>query len=284
MPYPSLMLRLLVLVCVLVALTVDGGYIGEYPAGCDESAAAQCEYDFLLCRLFGGPVDDPPTMCGCGEDFYGSCLRNAGCEIATEVGALSLSEIYMKKCVDHIRAYDCDDVMMCAVNCASDANVDRNTSKIMPFNNYGSYYLRIRVCAATYNEQRLERYSLMEVGRCASLEEFTTCSRMIPPQTFTPVALPIDATYVEVDLCELDSTQPYGFYCHTEWEPQRLFGNEKLFPRTFDIAPTNTSACSSDADCLGSFCDTHFRPPLCSPKTMKHVDGTGGDYFSDPFA
>ena len=43
------------------------------------------------------------------------------------------------------------------------------------------------------------------------------------------------------------------------------------------------SVCSSDGQCVGSFCDTHFRPPVCSPKTTVHVEKSGKYYFSDPF-
>ena len=256
-------------------------FISDYPTGCDTDAAAVCEYEFTTCRLFSGPVDDPDTLCTCGKSFYGSCLRAAGCEIAVEVAELGNDEIYMKKCVDHIIKYDCEDTMTCAVNCATEENVNRTVSKIIPFNNYGQYYLRVRVCKKTINEHRAERYSLIQIGTCESLEDFEICNRWIPPMTFTPVALPIDAKYVEVDLCEIEDDGTYN--CHTEWEPQRIFGNSYIFPSTFDIAQTNTSICSADTDCLGSYCDTHFRPPVCSPKTMVHVENSGAYYFSDPF-
>jgi len=48
-------------------------------------AALACEYDFLQCRLFTGPADDPATMCACGEIFYGQCLRAAGCQTHLQV-------------------------------------------------------------------------------------------------------------------------------------------------------------------------------------------------------
>ena len=260
----------------------------DYPPGCDLDAAQQCEYDFLACRLFSGPVDDPPTLCKCGEDFYGACLRTAGCSIHEEVGALSLHELYMKKCVDHIIKYDCPDTMMCGINCAKETNVERNASKIIPFNNYGQYYLRIRVCKRLYHPQRLERYALMEVGACKQLSDFDICSRWIPPFSYVPVALPSDAVYIEVDKCEVEEVTKLGikttrYSCHDEWAPQMIFGNQYLFPRTFDIAKSIESTCKTNDDCLGSFCDDHFRPPMCSPKTMRHVDGSGANYLSDPF-
>jgi hypothetical protein len=278
----------LLLLGLLVAfLGLELGYatdtfISEYPTGCDTDAAAECEYKFTTCRLFSGPVDDPDTLCTCGEDFYGSCLRAAGCENAVEVSELGNDEVYMRKCVNHIMKYDCEDTMTCAVNCATSLNVNRTISKIIPFNNYGPYYLRVRVCKETINELRATRYSLIQIGTCEELDDFEICNRWIPPMAFVPVALPIDAKYVEVDLCEIDKDTG-EYICHTEWEPQRIFGNSYIFPSTFDIAQSNTSICATDADCLGSYCDTHFRPPICSPKTMVHVEGTGANYFSDPF-
>lgn len=53
-------------------------HLSEYPRGCDTSAAAQCEYEFLLCKLFKGPANDQATLCNCAKDFYGKCLRLAG--------------------------------------------------------------------------------------------------------------------------------------------------------------------------------------------------------------
>lgn len=277
-----MLINIFALLCFVALLGVmDGAYLQTYPSGCDLDAAQQCEYDFLTCRLFSGPVDDPPTLCKCGETFYGACLRSAGCEIAIEVGALSLKELYMKKCVDHIIKYDCPDTMMCGINCAAETNVNRSISKIIPFNNYGQYYLRIRICTSTVHVQRRDRYALVEVGACKELADFDTCSRWVPPSAYVPVALPIDAVYVEVDQCEILADGSY--FCHDEWEPQRLFGNEYNFPRTFDIPKTLESSCGGNENCLGSFCDSHFRPPMCSPKTMRHVDNSGAFYFSDPF-
>ena len=50
----------------------------EYPDPCDVVAAQQCEYENLICKLFTGPANDPATVCRCGADFYGACLRRAG--------------------------------------------------------------------------------------------------------------------------------------------------------------------------------------------------------------
>lgn len=273
----------------VVCRAADAGILyAPQPAECDLAAATACEYEFLTCRLFSGPVDDPPTLCKCGELFYGECLRAAGCSTTKEVGALSLGELYMKKCVDHIIKYDCDNTLMCSVNCASPTSVGRNDSKIIPFNNYSKYYLRIRICKRTFHKQKMTRYSQMEVGACTTLDTFDVCARWVPPFTFVPVALPSDTVYLEVDKCVVGKDRygnpDYNCYMNDPAFPkQMLFGNSYIFPRTFDIEQSMDSICLSDADCLGSYCDTHRRPPMCSPKTMVHVTKSGANYLSDPF-
>jgi hypothetical protein len=147
-------------------------------SSCDVVAAKKCEYDLLICKLFTGPADDPATMCRCGGIFYGECLRLAGvlfsskhkkfslfmnhstfqCETHPEVGALTSHEIYMKTCIDLIIRFDCPSSLMCAMNCASDTTIDAATTKIIPFNNYGAYYLRIRICNNKVHSQALSRF------------------------------------------------------------------------------------------------------------------------------
>ena len=48
----------LLLHLLLVLRSVGGGYLGEYPDGCDTAAAAVCEYEDLKCRIFTGPAGD----------------------------------------------------------------------------------------------------------------------------------------------------------------------------------------------------------------------------------
>jgi hypothetical protein len=73
----SFLLCLCLWLCVGV-LRSEAGYLGKYPPGCNTAEALQCEYEFLLCKLFGGPANDKPTLCRCASDFYGNCLRLAG--------------------------------------------------------------------------------------------------------------------------------------------------------------------------------------------------------------
>jgi hypothetical protein len=62
----------------VVNIVEGNSHIGLYPRGCDVTQALQCEYDFLNCRLFTGPADDPPTLCACGSTYFAQCLRIAG--------------------------------------------------------------------------------------------------------------------------------------------------------------------------------------------------------------
>ena len=151
----------------------------------------------------------------------------------------------MKTCVDFIIENDCPDPLICAINCASDKSVDREVTKIIPFNNYGEYYLRVRTCLYKVHEQRLERYSTIEQVACSTLRDFEVCSRFIPPQTFVPVALPINTTYIEIDSCEIVGNGT--FVCKdSDPPPSRVYGNSFLFPRSFDVAQSNVSICAVD--------------------------------------
>ena len=282
-----------VLPCLIVVLVLQPqlvsplapyGFEGLYPPGCDTAAAQQCEYDLLKCRLFSGPANDPVSSCSCGREYHGRCLRRAGCEFAREVGALTSHEIYTKTCVDLIVKYDCPDVLICATNCASNDQIKRSETKIIPFNNYGKYYLRIRMCNRKINKPRNAQYAMVQMGYCTNITEFTTCARYVPPFTYTPVAVPIDTSYINVDYCTI---LPDGkYYCFDEGELSsvRLFGNTVIWPPSFDVPQSNLSVCSTNAQCLGSVCDMNFRPHVCQPKTQKHIDSSGRYYLSNPWS
>jgi hypothetical protein len=132
-----------------------------------------------------------------------------GCETSPEVGPFTKHELYHKTCVDVIRQYDCPVTSICALNCASDGNIDPLTTRMLPINNYGQYYLRIRLCMSTVAPQKLERYSVIDPGFCKEITDFTLCSRYVPPHSFIPVAIPITATSIQIDSCERDSD---GYY------------------------------------------------------------------------
>lgn len=220
----------------------------EFPPGCDKDAAQICEFELLQCQLFTGPSDDPATMCGCASTFFGKCLRNAGCETDRQVGALTKHEVYMKVCVDTIMRYDCADTTMCSINCASEDLVNKDTAKIIPFNNYGEYWLRLRFCRSKVDFVRLQRYRIIDPGDCKNLVDFQICTRWIPPLTFVPVALPADTYFVEIDSCEISNTTTS---CRTvDPRPSRVYGNRVIWPRSYDVAQTAVSICSSNGKCF----------------------------------
>ena len=154
----------------------------------------------------------------------------------------------MKTCVDFIMENNCPDPLICGMNCASDTNIDTNVMKIIPFNNYGTSYLRIRTCLYKIHEQRLERYATIVQGACSSLTEFEVCNRFIPPMTFVPVALPINTTYIEIDNCVVTSgLDSYNqIYSCDSTNPARVYGNQYLFPRSYDVPQTSESVCEVD--------------------------------------
>jgi len=71
----------LIIVCSSNGYNASYSYLRETPPGCDSEAALQCEYDFLICKLFNGPANDAKTLCDCAKEFYGSCIRRAGVSI-----------------------------------------------------------------------------------------------------------------------------------------------------------------------------------------------------------
>lgn len=232
---------------IIVAFLVVGCYGqfgGEYPASCNVQAARQCEHEFYLCRLYTGPANDPATMCRCGKDFYGNCLRQAGCMLHFQT-FYEPYMVYMKQCINLIMQYDCPDTTICAINCASSGNIDKSISKILPFNNYGPHYLRLRLCNHTVHPQKLTRYGIVYPATCSAMEEFQICSRWIAPSSFVPVAIPINTTYMMVDYCDIDSEG--NKRCRTsDPSPSRVYGNKVIFPSTFDVTKTASSICSTN--------------------------------------
>lgn len=139
--------------------------------------------------------------------------------------------------------YNCSNSLICAINCASNASIDLSTTKIIPFNNYGTNYLRVRTCLYKVQSQQLSRYSTIQQSFCGSINEFQVCSRWIPPSTYVPVALPIETTYIEIDSCTVSGST---YSCPALNLAKRVYGNSYLFPRSFDVSPTNGSTCTSN--------------------------------------
>lgn len=74
----SLLWAILSFIALLSTVGSKEVRLSVYPTGCNKVAAEQCEYQFLLCKLFNGPANDASTLCSCATQFYGSCLRLAG--------------------------------------------------------------------------------------------------------------------------------------------------------------------------------------------------------------
>ena len=154
-------------------------------------------------------------MCACGKEYYGNCLRNAGCSFSKDDGSLSntTGNYYTKKCIDDIILNQCPDPLVCSVNCASDGQININSMKIIPVNNYGQYYLRIRSCIArNIHPQQFARYSIIDNSGCRTDDDFAFCTRFIPPMTFIPVALDFNTSYIEVDSCTRTVKGNYYYY------------------------------------------------------------------------
>ena len=49
------------------------------PRSCHGAAQMVCEQEYLTCKLYSGPANDAETKCLCAQEFYGICLREAGC-------------------------------------------------------------------------------------------------------------------------------------------------------------------------------------------------------------
>lgn len=83
----EVILQLILCVCWVSrsVAQVHGTVFQNYPPNCDVNKAAQCEYEQLQCKLFSGYANDPATLCRCGEQFYGVCLRAAGVKLLTKV-------------------------------------------------------------------------------------------------------------------------------------------------------------------------------------------------------
>lgn len=150
----------------------------------------------------------------------------------------------MQSCVAFIIEYDCPDSTICSINCASDALIDQSSTKIIPFNNYGQYYLRTKICLQKVQTQRLQRYSVIQQVTCGSISEFEVCNRWVPPKSFVPVALPSNTTYIEIDSCIITNIGSYA--CLTDPAPVRVYGNSYLFPTSFEVTPNSNTTCTTD--------------------------------------
>ena len=132
----------------------------EHTSGrkCFKSQATRCYKEYEQCLLHSGPASHRPTLCRCQAEYYGVCLRAAGC-----------SADYMLECIDMQRRSDCDDMSICGSSCVGNGNDEvPDSAVVLPVNNFGRNYLRFTVCERTYNKRSLSRHSTVG-GACAAL-------------------------------------------------------------------------------------------------------------------
>lgn len=160
--------------------------------------------------------------------------------------------------------------------------MDKNSSQIIPFNNYGQYFLRVKICIRTVQAQKYGSYRIVDPGNCKSLSEYQLCTRWVPPLTFVPVAVPASTYFVEVDSCQVfhpvtgvainrstdiiaGASPPFTFNCFNgdPAPPARIYGNKVLWPTSYDVAQTAVSICSSDGK-------RHYQHNVMS-MSFKHV-------------
>ena len=243
---------------LLLMLLLLGTYLARFPTGCDRvkmgititiiitiiiiiiiiiiitiTILAQCDYEYLQCRLFSGPAGDLPTLCKCGREYYGKCVRSAGCSFARDDGSLTTGNIYTGKCIADIMTNECPDPLVCSINCAGDSQISPKTMKILPVNNYGQYYLRIRVCVGrNVHPQQFSRYSIIDNSGCKTMDDFNFCSRFVPPMTFIPVAVDFNTSYIEIDSCTMTIVNNKEVYsCATNF-----YVNSYKFPRVIFVS------------------------------------------------
>ena len=168
----------------------------------------------------------------------------SGCQTSNQVGPYTNHENYLKTCVDVIMKYDCPDTTICAINCSGDGPINATSSNMLPINNYGDYYLRIRLCLSAVQPVLLNRYSTVSPVYCNDITDYTVCSRFIPPHSFIPVAIPVTASSIVIDSCEYTNG---AYFCHQITPaPRHMYGNKIMFPPSFDVKATETSVCQSD--------------------------------------
>jgi len=199
--------------------------------------------------------------CECADDFYGICARRAGC-----------ASVLMTQCIDTLQEIGCSDSSVCGSNCASNGAIDLDLARVVPVNNYSLNYLKFSVCFARHNEESLDRFGLVLMNRCSprpgsNEEPFLLCPYWIPPETFTALAIPLNASYVRMEYCVYnDQDEEPHYHCLDNPQPIDFYGTEVFFPSSIDVAAAQAPFCANDLDCPGSYCDHLHQPPTCSPK------------------
>ena len=166
------------------------------PRSCDGTEELACEQAYMRCLLYEGPANDADAACYCAGQFYGKCLRAAGCA-AKRYG----------DCWKEHFAQNCADMSVCGSNCVGDGNsLDLQDGRILPINNFAANFLRFSVCNLGVDEDVLERFEVVRMKRCAepgpgveAKDAFKICPYWIPPSTYTALVIPKNSTYIRLE-------------------------------------------------------------------------------------
>ena len=95
------------------AETEEGDEYPDLTGGrkCSNHKATRCLKEYEDCLLFSGPAQWQPKLCECQEQYYGVCLRGAGCAADK-----------MLECIEMQIESACDDMSICGSNCGRHEN------------------------------------------------------------------------------------------------------------------------------------------------------------------
>jgi len=268
------------------------------PRTCSPASEMICESEYMSCQLYAGPANNEDTACTCAGQFYGICLREAGCA-AKRYG----------DCVDVHMDNDCADMSVCGSNCVGNGNaLDLSDARILPVNNFAANYLRLSTCDLGLDEGSYQNFELVRMQRCREPgpgvgpdQAYHICPYWIPPSTFTAVAIPNNSTMLRVEYANLVPVPSLSFSSARQANatlasgedyvanvlrspaPLEYYGTSSLWPSSVDVAWSETNYCSDHQDCPGSHCNQRHIPHKCAPKVKKHYSGASstGQHFKE---
>mmetsp|Transcript_33737 Transcript_33737/g.56718 ORF Transcript_33737/g.56718 Transcript_33737/m.56718 type:complete len:346 (-) Transcript_33737:117-1154(-) len=277
--------------------SVDKAVNERSPRTCDPAAEFICEQEYMSCQLYAAPANDPESRCVCAGQFYGICLREAGCAAHR-----------FTDCVQEHMGNDCSDMSVCGSNCvgATGNDLDLSSARILPVNNYAKNFLRFSTCPLGLDQETFASFGVARMRRCRDAgpgvpleEEFKICPYWVPPSVFTALAIPADSAYVRMEYANyVDSSAVSGggaegnatrsgapFIANVLKTPGavEIYGTKQLWPSTIDVGFEETNFCTSNSECPGSYCNMRPVPHKCAPKTAKHHAGSGYGFKEHSF-
>ncbi|KAJ8606628.1 hypothetical protein CTAYLR_008386 [Chrysophaeum taylorii] len=196
---------------------------------CRRQELIRCRDEYEKCmRESGGPAGEgyPALMCACSDQYYGICVRRAGCAAAL-----------MSECVDTLEKWGCEDSSVCGLNCMgnNDNNnlIDEDAAHMLSVNNYGHNFLRFTVCFRKHDERSLDHFSMILMERCSG-DLFQECPYWVPPETTTAIAISRNVSMLRMEFCVYSSSDN-DYRCLSEPRPREFYGTEVLFPDSVDV-------------------------------------------------